>query len=140
MWVWGRLARVCGGADEAGGAYRGVGADRGICTWGEGDFGDDANVASRRVGDEVADVGLGVKAACAVGWVCEAASYSEGGRVPIGCWTGRLCSCAGEKVEAGDRDAPCRVVGESPVQDVEMIPGHDDEEKLHVGHWPERVR
>ena len=74
MWVWGRLARVCGGADEAGGAYRGIGTDRGICTWGEGDFGDDANVASRRVGDEVADVGLGVKAVCAVGWVYEAAS------------------------------------------------------------------
>ena len=60
--------------------------------------------------------------------------------MPIGCRAGRLCSRAGEKVEAGDRDAPCRVVGESPVQDVEMIPGHDDEEKLHVGHWPERVR
>lgn len=51
-----------------------------------------------------------------------------------------MCSRTGEKVEARDRDAPCRVVGESPVQDVEMIPGHDDEEKLHVGHWPERVR
>ena len=47
--------------------------------------------------------------------------------MPIGCRAGRLCSCAGEKVEAGDRDAPCRVVGESPVQDVEMIPGHDDD-------------
>ncbi len=53
MWPWGRLARVCGGADEARVAHRGIGADRGICTWGEGDFGDDANVASRRVGDEV---------------------------------------------------------------------------------------
>lgn len=60
--------------------------------------------------------------------------------MPIGCWAGRLCSRTGEKVEAGDRDAPCRVVGESPVQDVEVIPGHDGEEKLHVGHWPERVR
>lgn len=74
MWPRGRLARVCGGVDEAGVAHRGIGTDRGICTWGEGDFGDDANVASRRVGDEVADVGRGVKAACAVGWVCEPAS------------------------------------------------------------------
>ena len=119
---------IVGGIDEAAVAYCGIGEDRGLGVGGEADLRDDADASLCRVSDEMADVGLGIEPACAARRVGGASSGPQGGGVSAERGGGRVGACPCQQGKAWDGEASRRVVGESPVQHVEPVSGHDADE------------
>ena len=119
------------GAEHQGAAaqFR-VGGDGGLAVAGHVDFGDDGDVPLGRVGDDLAEVVLGVVAAVrqAVEHAVHAGDREDGFAPPR--------ADLGEPRVALDLDPPALVVGEVQVQDVELVRGQQVDEAQHVvlGH------
>ncbi|CAM3661088.1 hypothetical protein STAL104432_27240 [Streptomyces albus] len=110
-----------GGVDGVGGAEFGVGGDGGLGVAGQLDLGDDGDVPFGGVGDDLAQVVLGVVAAVRAFVPQRRGTVPDAGAGPPG-------AGPGEARIAVDLDAPALVVGQVEVEDVELVGGEQVED------------
>ncbi|MNV38825.1 hypothetical protein D3C71_1303880 [compost metagenome] len=106
-------------------AQFGVGGDRGGGMAGHVDLGDHLDVAGRRIGDHVADLVLRVEAAVRALGAGHRIAAAIAGRNPATADRGQLRI-------ALDLHAPALVIGEVPVESIELLFGHRVEHALDL--------
>ncbi len=120
--------RACAGYAH----FFGVGSNGCLCMAGHVQFGQHGDVQTRRIGDDLADLFLGVEAAIPL-------------RRAVLAGAGRCAPCAhlGELGIALDLDTPTLIIGEMPMQHVELVQGHRIEhmlDRVHIMEMPGHIQ